>query len=131
MAAAKVYYATGKRKTSSARVFLKPGTGKITVNAKKMEDYLTTSNGKAAVQVPMTVTNLTGKLDVDVTVSGGGPTGQSEAIRHGISRALLAYDEKLREPLKAAGLLTRDDRMVERKKYGKHKARRSGQFSKR
>ncbi|MBK7844962.1 MAG: 30S ribosomal protein S9 [Bdellovibrionales bacterium] len=131
MANDKVFYATGRRKTSAARVFLKPGTGKITINGKLANEYLTTASGKAAIQVPFSTTDTSGRFDAFVTVKGGGPTGQSEAIRHGLSRALLVADEALRGVLKKAGLLTRDSRKVERKKYGLHGARRRPQYSKR
>ncbi|MCB0420770.1 MAG: 30S ribosomal protein S9 [Bdellovibrionales bacterium] len=126
-----VYYATGKRKTSSARVFLKPGSGKITINGKNYDEFITHATGKVVVNTPFQVTNNTNKYDLYVTVKGGGITGQVEAIRHGISRALVVVDEKNRPALKKAGFLTRDSRMVERKKYGQHKARKSTQFSKR
>jgi small subunit ribosomal protein S9 len=126
-----VYYATGSRKTSAARVFLRPGSGKITINGKNRDEYLSTLYGRMSVQLPFSLTETKGKFDVFITVKGGGPTGQSEAIRHGISKALIAFDEGLRPKLKKAGLLTRDAREVERKKYGRHKARRSTQFSKR
>lgn len=127
----KVYYATGKRKTSAARVFLKPGTGKMTINGRPAENYLATPHGRVTVQVPFTVTENKNKFDAYVTVRGGGTTGQAEAIRHGIARALLVVADEHRDPLKKAGLLTRDARAVERKKYGRHKARKSTQFSKR
>lgn len=131
MAAEKVFYATGRRKTSAARVFLKPGTGKFTINNKPAEEYLTTNSAKACLVMPFVTTDTRNKFDARITVTGGGITGQAEAIRHGLSRALLAFDETLRGPLKKVGLLTRDPRMVERKKYGLHKARRRPQFSKR
>ncbi len=127
----KVYYATGKRKTSAARVFLKPGSGKITINGKDSDKYISTSTGKIVLQQAFEVTETKNKFDAYITVKGGGTTGQIEAIRHGISRALLAVDEDMRGKLKKSGYLTRDSRMVERKKYGRHKARRSTQFSKR
>lgn len=131
MAADKVFYATGRRKTSSARVFLKPGSGKVTINNKPADEYLSTASARACLSLPFVTTDTRNKFDAHITVVGGGITGQAEAIRHGISRALLAFDEALRSPLKKAGLLTRDPRMVERKKYGLHKARRRPQFSKR
>ena len=131
MANDKVYYATGRRKTSAARVFLKPGSGKITINGKPAEQYLTTPSGKSSILVPFSTTDTKKKFDAYVTVRGGGTTGQAEAIRHGLSRALMVADESLRGPLKKAGLLTRDSRKVERKKYGLHGARRRPQFSKR
>lgn len=124
-------YATGRRKTSAARVFLKPGSGKITVNGKELDKYMPTPTSRMTVVLPFALTDTKNQYDVRVTVVGGGTTGQSEAIRHGISRALTALNPNLRGTLKKAGLLTRDSRMVERKKYGKHGARRSTQFSKR
>ena len=127
----KVFYATGKRKTSAARIFLKPGSGKMKINGKESEVYLQTAVGRVIVQQPFSVTDTRNKFDAYVTVKGGGTNGQAEAIRHGIARALLAFDEELRPRLKKAGLLTRDARKVERKKYGRHKARKSTQFSKR
>lgn len=126
-----VYYATGRRKTSAARIFLQTGTGKMTVNGLDSDKYLSTATGKMTVLVPFTVTDTRNKFDARVTVTGGGPNSQAEAIRHGISRALILANDQLRPLLKKAGLLTRDSRMVERKKYGKHKARKSTQFSKR
>lgn len=131
MASDTVYYATGRRKTSSARVFLKPGSGKVQINGKAADEYLETPHGRAAVNQPFHLTDTKNKFDAYITVSGGGVSGQADAIRHGVSRALLAADEALRSALKKAGLLTRDSRMVERKKYGLHKARKSTQFSKR
>jgi small subunit ribosomal protein S9 len=127
----KYFYATGSRKTSKARVFLKPGAGKITINGKTPDEFLPTLQSRAAVAQPFLITDTRNQFDVRVTVVGGGVTGQSEAIRHGISRALTLANAELRGTLKKAGLLRRDARMVERKKYGKHKARRSTQFSKR
>ena len=127
----KYFYATGRRKTSAARVFLKSGTGQITVNGKALGDYMTTPATKNTVTRALQLTDTKNKLDARITVRGGGVSGQAEAICHGMARALLAYDEDLRQPLKKAGLLTRDARMVERKKYGFHKARKSTQFSKR
>ncbi len=131
MAAATVYYATGRRKTSTARVFMTTGSGKVTINGKDMNDYLKRPSSKAHMNFPLELTTLKGKLDIRVTVKGGGESGQAGAIRHGISRALTEYDENLRDSLKKAGLLTRDSRMVERKKYGLKGARRASQFSKR
>lgn len=129
--AEKTIYATGRRKTSSARVFLKPGKGTITINDEAVENYLPTSVSRMTVIQPLILTETLKNFDFYVTVEGGGFTGQAEAIRHGISRALCATDARLRPALKKAGFLRRDPRMVERKKYGKHKARRSTQFSKR
>jgi small subunit ribosomal protein S9 len=124
-------YATGRRKTSAARVFLKNGAGKITVNGKDLEKYMPTPTARMTVTLPFALTDTKNQYDARVTVTGDGVTGQSEAIRHGLARALVAVNPTLRPTLKKAGLLTRDSRMVERKKYGKHGARRSTQFSKR
>lgn len=129
--ASKVFYATGRRKTSAARVFLSTGAGHVTINGKKPEEYLHMSSSRAIIMQPLVATSNMGKVDINVTVSGGGESGQSGAIRHGISRALCSFDETLRGTLKKAGFLTRDARMVERKKYGLRGARRRGQFSKR
>jgi small subunit ribosomal protein S9 len=131
MAAATVFYATGRRKTSTARVFLTPGSGKVTINGKEMETYMKRPSSKAHMNFPLELTSQKGKLDITVTVRGGGESGQAGAIRHGISRALTQFDESLKDSLKKAGLLTRDSRMVERKKYGLKKARKATQFSKR
>ncbi len=125
------FYATGRRKTSSARVFLKSGSGKVTINGEPVEKYLPTATARTVVLSPLVITDTKNMYDARVTVAGGGVTGQSEAIRHGMSRALIAANPDLRPVLKKAGMLTRDSRMVERKKYGKHGARRSTQFSKR
>lgn len=127
----KVIYATGRRKTSSARVFLKPGTGKFTVNAKDMTVYLSRKASRLTVIVPLELTKTLGKFDIEATVKGGGETGQAGAIRLGIARALCADDISHRGTLKKAGLLTRDSREVERKKYGQHGARKNTQYSKR
>ena len=126
-----VYYATGRRKTSSARVYLTSGKGDIIVNDKKLDIYFGRIVAQMLVMQPIEMTELSGKLDINVKVKGGGSFGQAGAIRHGISRALISYDEELRAQLKKAGLLTRDDRRVERKKPGLVKARKSKQFSKR
>lgn len=131
MADATIFYATGRRKTSAARVFLTTGSGKITINGLDMDKYLKRPSSKAHMNFPLELTSLKGNLDIRVTVKGGGESGQAGAIRHGISRALTQYDETLRDSLKKAGLLTRDSRMVERKKYGLKGARRASQFSKR
>ncbi len=131
MAAEKVYYATGRRKTSTARVFLKPGKGNLTINGKKAEDYLKRLQSKMVILQPFDVTTQNGNFDVRVTVVGGGENGQTGAIRLGIARALTAFDAALRPALKKAGYLTRDSREVERKKYGKSGARRRYQYSKR
>ncbi len=125
------FYATGRRKTSAARVFLKTGSGKITVNGKDLEKYMPTPTARMVAASPFVITDTKNQYDTRVTVTGGGVTGQSEAIRHGIARALITVNPELRPTLKKAGMLTRDSRMVERKKYGKHGARRSTQFSKR
>ncbi len=125
------FYGTGRRKSSIARVYLVPGTGKITINKKDMDSYFGLETLKIIVRQPLEATNTTDKYDVIVTVRGGGFTGQAGAIRHGISRALLTVDGDFRPTLKKAGYLTRDSRMKERKKYGLKKARRAPQFSKR
>ncbi len=130
-APAKVFYGTGRRKSSSARVFLKSGSGKFTINGRKPEEYLHHDFSRTAFFRPLDVTNNRNKVDARVTVTGGGETGQSEAISLGIARALVAMDSALRDALKEPGLLTRDPRMVERKKYGLRGARRRGQYSKR
>ena len=126
-----VFYATGRRKTSSARVYLKSGKGNITVNNRKLDEYFGRKVAQMLVMQPLELVDLSGKVDLDVKVKGGGSFGQAGAIRHGISRALTSYDEELRPQLKKAGLLTRDPRRVERKKAGLVKARKSKQFSKR
>ncbi len=125
------YYGTGRRKKSVARVRLVPGSGAITVNGRDIDAYFGLETLKVVVRQPLELTGTTGKFDVLVNVSGGGFTGQAGAIRHGISRALLEVDEEYRATLKAAGYLTRDPRMKERKKYGLKAARRAPQFSKR
>ena len=127
----KVYYSTGRRKTSSARVFLKTGTGKITINKKELKVFFPYVSKRAEVFKPLQVTKEQNSLDLYITVKGGGITGQSEAIRHGLARALVEYSPDHRAILKKEGLLTRDSRMVERKKAGLHKARKSTQFTKR
>ena len=126
-----MHYATGRRKTSSARVYLKKGKGIISVNDKKLDEYFGRKVAQMLVMQPLELLELTEKIDVNVKVNGGGSFGQAGAIRHGISRALIMYDEDLRPQLKKAGLLTRDPRRVERKKPGLVKARKSKQFSKR
>lgn len=131
MAQAKFFYATGRRKTSAARVFLKPGSGKITINGKPADGYLSKATSRMVIVQPFGIISQPGKFDAYVTVAGGGESGQAGAIRHGISRALVAFDETNRGLLKKAGFLTRDPRMVERKKYGKAGARRRYQYSKR
>lgn len=124
-------YGTGRRKTSAARVFLRPGTGNIVVNGKTLDNFFGRETARMIVRQPLELTNFTEKFDVLVTVEGGGTTGQAGAIRLGISRALVEYDESLKSPLRKAGFMTRDAREVERKKVGLHKARRATQFSKR
>ena len=125
-------YGTGRSKSSVARVHLFPGgTGSITINGRDIDDYFGLETLKLIVRQPLVTTGTVGKVDIEATVSGGGVTGQAGAIRHGIARALLAVDESFRAPLKAAGFLTRDPRMKERKKYGLKAARRAPQFSKR
>ena len=128
---ADIFYATGRRKTSSARVYLKSGKGNITVNNRNLDEYFGRKVAQMLVMQPLELVDLSGKVDLDVKVKGGGSFGQAGAIRHGISRALTSYDEELRPQLKKAGLLTRDPRRVERKKAGLVKARKSKQFSKR
>ena len=125
------YYGTGRRKKPVARVYLMAGTGKITINKRDIDDYLGMETLKVIVRQPLVATDTVDKFDVLVNVSGGGYTGQAGAIRHGISRALLQADAEYRPVLKAAGYLTRDPRMKERKKYGLKAARRAPQFSKR
>jgi small subunit ribosomal protein S9 len=125
-------YATGRRKNATARVWLSPGTGEMTVNGKPMDDYFPRETLKMSSKQPFDITDTKGQFDIYATVSGGGISGQAGALRHGISRALASFDiERFRSKLKAAGFLTRDPRMVERKKYGLHKARKRPQFSKR
>lgn len=131
MAVQKFYYATGRRKTSAARVFLKPGSGKLTINGKPIDKYLSNAVSRMVVVQPFALTQNLEKFDAYITVAGGGESGQAGAIRHGISRALCTFDENLRPALKKAGMLTRDARMVERKKYGRPGARKRFQFSKR
>ena len=126
-----VHYATGRRKTSSARVYLTKGGGAISVNDKALDVYFGRKVAQMLVLQPLELTNLSGKVNLNIKVAGGGNFGQAGAIRHGISRALLSFDEELRAQLKKAGLLTRDSRRVERKKPGLAKARKSKQFSKR
>ncbi|QFR32715.1 30S ribosomal protein S9 [Ancylobacter sp. TS-1] len=124
-------YATGKRKNAVARVWVRPGTGKIVVNERDIETYFARPVLRLIIQQPFSTAARTGQYDVVATVSGGGLSGQAGALRHGISRALTYYEPELRGPLKKGGFLTRDSRVVERKKYGRAKARRSFQFSKR
>ena len=126
-----VFYGTGRRKTSTARVFLKPGGGDITVNDKPLDVFFGRKTAQMIVRQPLELTQMGDKFDVNVTVSGGGTTGQAGAIRHGLTRALMQYDEALRSGLRKAGFVTRDAREVERKKVGLRKARRATQYSKR
>ena len=129
--AANSVYGTGRRKTSSARVYLRQGTGKVSINGRTLAEFFGRETGRMIVEQPCGAVQLEGKFDVEAHVVGGGITGQAGAIRHGITRALMAYDEMLRPPLRKAGFVTRDAREVERKKVGLHKARRRKQFSKR
>jgi len=122
-------YGTGRRKTSAARVFLTPGNGTITINGRTLENFFGRETARMVVRQPLELTENLDKMDVNVTVTGGGNTGQAGAIRHGIARALVEHDESTRPTLRQAGLLTRDARMVERKKVGLHKARKRPQFS--
>ena len=124
-------YATGRRKDATARVWLKPGSGKVTVNGKDQEVYFARPTLRLIIDQPFTITDRQGQYDVVATVKGGGLSGQAGAVKHGISQALTKYEPALRGTVKAAGFLTRDSRVVERKKYGRAKARRSFQFSKR
>jgi len=124
-------YATGKRKDAVARVWIKPGSGKVTVNGREMDKYFARPVLQMILRQPFQVAGVEGEFDVQATVKGGGLSGQAGAVKHGISKALQLYEPSLRASLKAAGFLTRDSRVVERKKYGKRKARRSFQFSKR
>ena len=124
-------YGTGRRKTATARVYLRPGTGHITVNDRPLDQFFGRETGRMIVRQPLEAVKLVDKFDIAVTVGGGGITGQAGAIRHGITRALIEYDDTLRKQLRDAGFVTRDAREVERKKVGRRKARRSGQYSKR
>ena len=125
------YYGTGRRKTSTARVFLRPGSGTITVNSRPLDVFFGRKTARMVVRQPLELAELETNFDISVTVKGGGTTGQAGAIRHGLTRALIEYDEALRSPLSQAGYVTRDARKVERKKVGLRKARRATQFSKR
>jgi small subunit ribosomal protein S9 len=125
------YYGTGRRKSSTARVYLRAGSGKITVNRRTLDDYFGRETSRMIVKQPLVTADLDGRFDILVNVAGGGPNGQAGAIRHGITRALIEYDEALRKPLRVAGFVTRDAREVERKKPGLHKARKRPQYSKR
>lgn len=125
------YYGTGRRKSSTARVFLQPGSGSITVNKRPLDVFFGRKTASMIVRQPLELMNMTEQFDVNVTVKGGGTTGQAGAIRHGLTRALMQYDESLRPALRKAGYVTRDAREVERKKVGLRKARRATQYSKR
>ena len=129
--AASTQYGTGRRKTATARVYLKTGTGKITVNERPLDEFFGRETGRMIVRQPLELAQLTSRFDITVSVEGGGITGQAGAIRHGITRALMEYDESLRPALRKAGFVTRDAREVERKKVGRRKARRGPQYSKR
>lgn len=131
MAQLTMFYGTGRRKTSVARVWLKPGGGAIVVNRRRFEEYFPRETLRMIICQPLQLTNTLGQLDATINVGGGGPTGQAGAVRHGIARALLEFDDALRQPLKRAGFLTRDPRMKERKKYGQPGARSKFQYSKR
>ena len=125
------FYGTGRRKTSTARVYLTSGTGEINVNKRPLDKFFGRKTAQMIVRQPLELLELTGKFDISVTVSGGGTTGQAGAIRHGLTRALMKYDESMRPALRKAGFVTRDAREVERKKVGLRKARRATQYSKR
>ncbi|MEX2479529.1 MAG: 30S ribosomal protein S9 [Gammaproteobacteria bacterium] len=131
MPAAEIFYSTGRRKTSSARVFLTRGSGNIIINGKPVDEYFGRETGRMIVRQPLETVAMAHDFDIKVSVDGGGTTGQAGAIRHGITRALMEYDETLRRPLRQAGFVTRDAREVERKKVGLHKARKRPQYSKR
>jgi|SRR5579872_6849943 len=131
MPATQNHYGTGRRKTATARVYLKPGTGQITVNDRSLDEFFGRETGRMIVRQPLEAVKLNARFDIAVTVNGGGTTGQAGAIRHGITRALIEYDESLRKALRDAGFVTRDAREVERKKVGRRKARRGTQYSKR
>ncbi len=126
-----IFYSTGRRKSSAARVFLKRGSGNITINNRSLEKYFGRETGRMIIRQPLETVEMTENFDINVTVRGGGISGQAGAIRHAITRALIVYDETLRRPLRQAGFVTRDAREVERKKVGLHKARKRPQYSKR
>ena len=128
---ADTYYATGRRKSSTARVFLKPGSGKLTINTRTIEEYFGRETSRMVVRQPLELVEMLDKVDLKITVRGGGNNGQAGAIRHGITRALIELDSELKSSLRKAGFVTRDARAVERKKVGLHKARKRPQFSKR
>ena len=125
------YYGTGRRKSSTARVYMTPGGGTISVNGRSLDEYFGRETARMGVRQPLELVEMTDRFDLKVTVNGGGGSGQAGAIRHGLTRALIDYDETLRSPLRQAGFVTRDDRAVERKKVGLRKARKRPQFSKR
>ncbi len=127
----KFHYGTGRRKSATARVYLRSGKGGITINKKTLDQYFGRETSRMIVRQPLATTELLNKFDISVNVDGGGPSGQAGAIRHGITRALMVYDESLRGVLRKAGFVTRDSREVERKKIGLHKARKRPQYSKR
>lgn len=129
--AEQIYYSTGRRKSSSARVFLKKGSGNITINSRTLDEYFGRETGRMIVRQPLETVKMTDQFDINITVSGGGISGQAGAIRHGITRALMEYDGTLRKTLRQAGFVTRDAREVERKKIGLHKSRKRPQYSKR
>ena len=126
-----IHYGTGRRKSSVARVYLTRGSGNITVNRRSLDEYFGRETARMVVRQPLDTAELNDKLDITIRVTGGGGPGQAAAIRHGITRALMSYDETLRAPLRKAGFVTRDSRKVERKKVGLHKARKAPQYSKR
>jgi small subunit ribosomal protein S9 len=129
--ATQTYIGTGRRKSSTARVYIKPGKGEITINNRTLDEYFGRETSRMIVRQPFVAVDMQDRFDVTVSVDGGGPSGQAGAIRHGITRALMNYDEGLRSTLRKAGYVTRDSRAVERKKYGLHKARKRPQYSKR
>lgn len=129
--AEQVYYGTGRRKRSTARIFLKRGNGAIIINNRTLEQYFGRETGRMIVRQPLEAVNMLNQFDLNITANGGGISGQAGAIRHGITRALISYDETLRRQLRQAGFVTRDARSVERKKVGLHKARKRPQYSKR
>lgn len=128
---AQIYRGTGRRKSATARVFVKPGNGQITINKRTLDNYFGRETSRMIARQPLQTANLDGKFDLFITVKGGGSSGQAGAIRHGITRALIEYDDNLKSPLRRAGFVTRDAREVERKKVGLHKARKRPQYSKR
>ena len=131
MATAETYYGTGRRKSSTARVYITSGKGDISINKRPLDVFFGRETARMIVRQPLVLADMEDKLDINVSVTGGGISGQAGAIRHGITRALIQYNEELRSPLRRAGFVTRDARKVERKKFGLHKARKAPQFSKR